>query len=297
MLAGRHTPPPTRGGADAGRSGVLAQATTLSSPTQEDPPPKIVAATQSEAGRIEITLSSAPGRTNVVQSSTNLLEWVTLATLSNPTGLVSFSDSISPDGPIRFYRFYETSQTAIPTIPRSAREWQTAGATEDRSYMIDPDGPGGEEPFEAACVMSLSGGGWTALTDRVANSPINTNSSRSREYLYAHNETRLWYRTPVSRLVWDWSSGKDLYGTYFYSTGAGESSFVVTESSERQSYGVGGSSGPGGTAKCLLIYANCLDPIHAQVQLCQDQPGIFGGACQCAVTVFIREAGIADPNP
>lgn len=277
--------------------GALAQATTLSSPTPEDPPPRIVAASRSDAGRLEMTLSSAPGRANVVQRSINLLDWTTVATLSNPTGLVSFSDGINPEGPIQFYRFYETNQTAIPTVPRSAREWQATGATQDGVYKIDPDGPGGEEPFEAACIMSLSGGGWTALTDRVADSPINTDSSRPREYLYVQAGTQFWYRTPVSNLVWDWGSGKDLYGTYYYSTGAGESSFVVTESSERQSYGVGGSSGPGGTAKCLVIYADCLDPIHAQVQLCQDQPGIFGSACQCAVTVFIREMAITDPNP
>jgi hypothetical protein len=31
----------------------------------------------------------------------------------------------------------------------------------DGLYWVDPDGPGGDEPFEAACIMSLGGGGWT----------------------------------------------------------------------------------------------------------------------------------------
>ena len=39
----------------------------------------------------------------------------------------------------------------------------------------------------------------------------------------------------------------------------------------------------------LDCYRYCKDSANAQVQLCQDRPGIFGGACQCGVTVYIRE--------
>lgn len=185
-----------------------------------------------------------------------------------------------------------TSSPAVLVMqntPRSALEWKNLGYLEDRHYTIDPDGPDGNPPFNIPCIMTLSGGGWTALTDVVANSILNTNATVAREYLYVQNSTRRWYRTPISNLVWDWASGKDLYGTYFYSTENGESFFEVTESNERQSFGVGGSSGPGGTPKCLVIYPNCLNPATAQVMLCQDSPGIFNGPCVCDVTVYVRE--------
>ena len=174
--------------------------------------------------------------------------------------------------------------------PASALGWYQAGYTNDGVYTVDPDGPGGT-PFNVNCLMSMAGGGWTELTAEVADSFLNTDTNTSREYLYVQNGTVNYYRTPDSTLVWSWSSGQDLYGTYYYSTGSGEQSFVITPSGEHQSYGIGGSSGGGGTYKCLVIYSTCLDPADAQVQLCQDQPGIFGGACQCGVTVYFRENG------
>ena len=181
-----------------------------------------------------------------------------------------------------------TSAPAVLTVryPRSAREWYALGYATNGVYVIDPDGTG---PMSVSCLMTLSGGGWTKLTAIIANTTLNAPSSLNREYLYMKNNTTLWYRSPVTKLVWNWSSGKDLYGTYYYSSGSGEASFNVTASGEHQSYGVGGSSGSGGTYKCLVIYPSCLDPANAQVQLCQDRPGIFGGACQCSVTVYIRE--------
>ncbi len=172
--------------------------------------------------------------------------------------------------------------------PASALGWYQVGYTNDGLYTIAPNGPGGPA-FSVNCLMSLAGGGWTELTAEVADSILNTDPNTSRDYLYVQNGTVNYYRTPVSTLVWSWSSGQDLYGTYYYSTGSGEESFEVTPSSEHQAYGVGGSSGGGPTHKCLVIYSTCLDPINAQVQLCQDLTEIFGGACQCGVTVYFRE--------
>lgn len=176
----------------------------------------------------------------------------------------------------------------VSEYPHCCKEILQAGITNDGVYPIDPDGSGIGEPINVKCLMSLSGGGWTQLTTPVANSPLNTNS-HLRAYLYHLEGTTCWYRTPISRLVWDWTTGKDLYGEYFYSCDGAESSFIVTPSGEYQLYGVGGSSGPYFTPKCLIYYWWCYDPDNAGVQLCQDYPGIFGGACQCGVTVYIRE--------
>ncbi|MCI0535655.1 MAG: hypothetical protein L0Z50_10555 [Verrucomicrobiales bacterium] len=188
-----------------------------------------------------------------------------------------------------------TSDEAILKVlqyAKSARQLYELGFRTNGIYTIDLDGPGGQNPLKVECLMSLSRGGWTQLTTPVANSVLNTDASQYREYLYVRNGTALWYRTPLSRLVWSWSSGKDLYGTYYYSVGGGESSFNVTPSGEHQLYGVGGSSGPSSTYKCLIYYTSCKDPAKAQVQICQDRPGIFGGSCQCPVTVYIRELAV-----
>ncbi|MFH0881005.1 MAG: LamG domain-containing protein, partial [Lentisphaerota bacterium] len=87
-------------------------------------------------------------------------------------------------------------------------------STGDGVYSIDPDGPGGNAAFNADCLMSMAGGGWTKLTLGVANTVLNTSTNSNREYLFVYDGK--WYRTPVSKLVWDWNSGKDVYGAYYY---------------------------------------------------------------------------------
>lgn len=165
------------------------------------------------------------------------------------------------------------------------------GNTEDGLYLIDPDGPGGELPIETYCLMSLSGGGWTKLDESVAQTAINTDSTLEREYLYVRNG--LWYRTPISNLVWSWYSPKVLTGTYYYSGGG---SFYCGSSGEvTRYYGVSCSNGPGNQWKALIYYTTGKNPANAQVQLCQDKPGIFGRACQTGVTVYVRE--IIDYRP
>jgi RHS repeat-associated protein len=180
------------------------------------------------------------------------------------------------------------SGRAFATSPASCRDIYESGVTTSGDYTIDPDGEGGADPISVYCLMSLSGGGWTKLTAAVASTVLNTDTAFVREYLYVQDSTSRWYRTPKSRLAWSWSSGQDLYGIYF-SSGPGESSFVVKPSGELQHYGVGGSSGGGGTYKCLVAYDSYKDSSNAQVELCQDLPGIFCGACCGGVTVYLRE--------
>lgn len=186
-----------------------------------------------------------------------------------------------------------TSSSALLTIMpsvRSARELQALGYTNDGVYRIDPDGPGGQSSFTAECLMSLSGGGWTKLTAGVANTILNTDTNRQREYLYVQSGTNFWFRSPTSRLVWDWASGKDLYGHYSYALGSNHGSFEVTPSNELQSFGVGGSSGGGCEPKCLIIYSTFLDPTNAQAQVCHDTQVPLSCGCGGPYTIYLREA-------
>ena len=149
--------------------------------------------------------------------------------------------------------------------------------------MIDPDGLGGQDPLSVECLMSLCGGGWTKLDQKVADSAINTAISH-REYLYVKNDK--WYRTPSSQLIWNWNSPQVLTGTYSYSEGG--SFFCGSSSETTRYYGIGCSNGPGAKWKALIYYQTGKDPANGQIQLCQDQPGLFGPACQTGVTVYIR---------
>ena len=179
-----------------------------------------------------------------------------------------------------------SAQAETTNWPTSAYAWKLLGYTNDGIYTIDPDGLGGQPPISAYCLMSVADGGWTKLTADVVNTVLNTNPNSPRHYLYVQNGTSKYYRTPESNLIWSWNTGQDLYGTYYYSTGSGESSFNITPSSEHQTYGVGGSSGGGKKPKCLVRDGI---PATAQVSLCQDIPGIFGRDCVDEVTVYMRE--------
>lgn len=177
-------------------------------------------------------------------------------------------------------------------LPRSANEWLQLGFQTNGVYSIDPDGRDGMAPIAVDCLMSLSGGGWTRLTASIGDSLLNTDSSVEREYLYVRNGTAQWFRTPMSQLSWSWTSGKDLYGEYFYSNGTKEGSFLVKPSGEKQLYGVGASSGPGCVAKCLIYYNDYKNSATAQVELCQVVSDVLGCGCFGPYTVYIRERSV-----
>lgn len=52
-----------------------------------------------------------------------------------------------------------------------------AGATADGNYPVDPDGPGGNAPFDVYCLMSQDGGGWTRLSNTTFSSGPTVNGN------------------------------------------------------------------------------------------------------------------------
>jgi Fibrinogen beta and gamma chains, C-terminal globular domain len=47
------------------------------------------------------------------------------------------------------------------SLPRSCMDLRDTGSSTDGGYVVDPDGPGGEEPRTVYCNMTFSDGGWT----------------------------------------------------------------------------------------------------------------------------------------
>jgi hypothetical protein len=64
-------------------------------------PPHISGVVMNTNGTFQLTINSQPGQTNVVQASTNLVNWVPIRT---NVGSFIFTDPNSTNYPYRFYR-------------------------------------------------------------------------------------------------------------------------------------------------------------------------------------------------
>ncbi len=145
-------------------------------------------------------------------------------------------------------------------------------------------------PCFAQSPVDLSSGtpqGWLLLTDATASQLTGT---YQRQYLYLR--ANRWYMSPVTTLVWSWTQGQQLTGTYTYFDGAGTGWIYCGGSDERPQWGVGCSDGGGFNAKVLTVDGN--DPAAGQGTVCQDFPDIFSvGNCGVA-TIYVRI--IVDPS-
>ncbi len=64
--------------------------------------------------------------------------------------------------------------TGLSSIPKHAKVYQGLGATLDGVYMIDPDGPGGNEPLPIYSNMTSEGGGWMLTVNSLSNTSVST---------------------------------------------------------------------------------------------------------------------------
>ncbi len=73
-------------------------------------------------------------------------------------GLLEQTHAGQPDGNLRV-----ASPEPEPPAVTSCLAHLAAGGTADGLYAIDPDGDGGNAPFDAWCDMTTGGGGWTLV--------------------------------------------------------------------------------------------------------------------------------------
>ena len=153
-------------------------------------------------------------------------------------------------------------------------------------YRIDPDGPGGELPFESRCDMVTDGGGWTALSGRYLATLVKTH----RRYLYKLE--RAWYQSPSTTKTWSWEKAQMLPGDYLFAQRSLDPEGVFTcnvpELAARYAaFGIGCFLIP--TDGWTIFPLGGYDPETGTTQLCQSNPGIMGEtACPEQVQIWER---------
>jgi internalin A len=75
-------------------------------PQQTLLPPSLTSPVQSGPNQFQFTINSLPAQVYQVQSSTDLIHWTPLTTVTNTTGTLQFADP-SPSVPAKFYRLLE----------------------------------------------------------------------------------------------------------------------------------------------------------------------------------------------
>ena len=104
--------------------------------------------------------------------------------------------------------------TGLSSIPKHAKVYQGLGATLDGVYMIDPDGPGGNEPLPVYSSMTHEGGGWMLIVNSLSNTSVPSlttsgvyNASYLGDIYVAHKFADSW----INLIDFDmyWTEGRD----------------------------------------------------------------------------------------
>eukprot|EP00935_MAST-01C_sp_MAST-1C-sp1_P001328 g1328.t1 len=146
------------------------------------------------------------------------------------------------------------SPTAPPTMPKTyTGDWQLA----TRSYL--------------SATNAAKGGKW--------------------QYKYYQPGSGRYYLTPATTLKWSWdrqnAGGNGLCGTYQQCHSYGScSSFHIRGSGEKPRWGLGCGNGGGAQVKVLPYYHQNANAGTCTV--CQDRPGIFGGACAHNIEIYAK---------
>ncbi len=111
---------------------------------------------------------------------------------------------------------YNNNACNIPVVVNDIKPnclaWYNAGQTTDGIYTIDPDGIGGNAPFDCLCDMTTDGGGWTKIF---------TQDSSDISYLNIFNPSNAtWQQNFNINITWNvnnWSTTGDYIIDFNYS--------------------------------------------------------------------------------
>jgi hypothetical protein len=63
-----------------------------------------LSAPQYTNGQLQFVVTGAPGPAYTIQTSSNLVDWVTLTNLANTNGTINYTDTVYTNSPAQFYR-------------------------------------------------------------------------------------------------------------------------------------------------------------------------------------------------
>jgi pimeloyl-ACP methyl ester carboxylesterase len=137
----------------------------------------------------QLSFTGTVGTTNVIEASTNLVNWVPIVTLYNTNGFLQFLDVTASNYPVRFYRVKITnagSTTILPFVWISSQSRLTNGA-----FQFSLTGTAGVTNIIEASTNLTS---WTSL-----QTVLNTNGSIFFVDQSATNARQKFYRVVIPK--------------------------------------------------------------------------------------------------
>lgn len=94
------------GRALAATAAVTLESTTITIPTLLPAPPIIASISRAANGKVTLVINDTPNFALTLQTSTNLIDWTTLATPTPTVSPYTFTESVASAGDVRFYRAF-----------------------------------------------------------------------------------------------------------------------------------------------------------------------------------------------